>query len=628
MAPLETNIEGIYLCGCSAGPMDIPDSVAQASGAAAKASAIIHELRGTETKEVELPPQRLVKLEDEPRIGVFVCHCGINIGGYLDVPEVYEHAKTLPNVVYATHTLFACSEDSQTLIQEAIENNDLNRVVVASCTPRTHEPLFRETCQQAGLNKYLFELANIRDQCSWVHSHDWNGATEKAKQLVSMAVARARLLTPGLETTIPVKPESLVIGGGLAGMTSAIALANMGFNVTIIEKESELGGMVRKLHRLYPTDEDAEKAIKTQINQIQETEKISVYTNALLSNISGYIGNFTITLLVENEERQINIGTIIVATGSEEIDPTNFYGFGEYEGVITQLQFEQMLKKNTIKTDLKNIVMINCVGAKETPEDGGRTYCCRVGCGISLKNTKYVKELAPNTQVHILHEDMRVVEKTAEDYYSVVRSQEGVHFINYPPDNPPTVIESNGSLIVKVHNIMLNESYEIPADLIVLTTSTENNESAKLSKMLKVPTGTGGFFQEAHVKLRPVDFATDGIFVCGGAHSPKGERDSITQALGAAARAAISMGRGYVETQAITAQVDPNHCRGCGICEKICEFGAIRLVDQDTGYVISEVNPALCKGCGACGVACPSRAITPLHFTTDQIRVMIKSALS
>ena len=626
-APLETNVAGIYLCGCATGPRDIPDSVVQASGAAAKAAAVIYDMRGFEVAEVELPPLKEIRPEDEPRIGVFVCHCGINIGGYLDVQKVCEYAKTLPNVVYVDQPLFACSEDSQTLIKEAIEQHDLNRVVVASCTPRTHELLFRTTCRQAGLNEYLFEMANIRDQCSWVHSEDREGATEKAKQLVAMAVAKARLLTPGEETRIPVKGESLVIGGGIAGMTSAAALADMGFKVYLVEQEYELGGMLRRLGRLYPTDEDAGKIIAEKIRRIQGNENITIYTGSTVESISGYIGSFDVRLLEGNTEHPINVGTIIVATGSKEIDPTGFYGYGEYNNVINQLQLERMLKENSLKNDLKTLVMINCVGSKEEAGEGARTYCCRVGCGTSLKNAKHVKEQLPQANVYLLNEDMRVVEKTAEDYYRDVRSKEGVHFVTYPREKNPSVIERDGTLVVVVYNSLLGESQEIPADYVVLTTATEQLESEKLSKMLKIPIGTGGFFQEAHVKLRPVDFATDGIFVCGGAHSPKGVSDTISQALGATARAAISMGRGYVMTQAITAQVDPNLCRGCGICEKICEYGAVGLVEKETGYVMAEVNPVLCKGCGACSVACPSRAITPLHFTTDQIRAMLKIAL-
>ncbi|MFQ6125436.1 MAG: FAD-dependent oxidoreductase [Candidatus Heimdallarchaeota archaeon] len=626
-APLETNIEGIYLCGCATGPRDIPDSVAQASGAAAKAAAVIHELRGVEVTEVELPPAKEVRPEDAPRIGVFVCHCGINIGGFLDVPTVCEYAKTLEHVVYANHLLFACSEDSQTLIKEVIEQYDLNRVVVASCTPRTHEPLFRTTCRQAGLNEYLFEMANIRDQCSWVHSADREGATKKAKQLVAMAVAKARLLTPGEETRIPVKGESLVIGGGIAGMTSAAALAEMGFKVYLVEQEYELGGMLRKLGRLYPTDEDAGKIIANQINRIQGNENITIYTGTTVESVSGYIGSFDVRLLIGDTEHTINVGTIIIATGAKEIDPTGFYSFGEYDNVITQLQLERMLKEKSLKTNLKNLVMINCVGSKEEAGEGARTYCCRVGCGTSLKNAKQVKEQLPDANVYILHEDMRIVEKTAEEYYGKVRSHEGVYFVHYPREQKPSIVARDGTLVVQVHNTLLGESQEITADYVVLTTATETLESEKLSKMLKIPIGTGGFFQEAHVKLRPMDFATDGIFVCGSAHSPKGVSDTISQALGAVARASIPMGRGYVMTQAITAQVDSNLCRGCGICEKICEYGAVGLIEQEAGYVMAEVNPVLCKGCGACSVACPSRAITPLHFTTDQIRAMLKPAL-
>ncbi|MFQ5711193.1 MAG: hydrogenase iron-sulfur subunit [Candidatus Geothermarchaeales archaeon] len=625
-SPMETGVEGIYLCGCASGPIDIPGSTVQASAAAAKAIASIHEARGTETRTVELPPLKDVGSADA-RVGVFVCHCGINIGGYVDVPSVAEYAEGLPNVVYSTHNLFTCSEATQVEIKEAIKRHDLNRVVVAACTPRTHEPLFAATCRQAGLNNYLFTMVNIREQCSWVHSHESERATEKAKELVRMAVARSRLLTPLEDREVGVIPESLVIGGGIAGMSAALELANMGFQVHLVEREMELGGLLRKLNRLFPTDESAEEIVNEKIRAVRQNENITVYTNAQIAKVRGYIGDYEVVVSRDGLEKKFNVGTVIIATGSKEIDARGYYGHGEYQNVITQMELEQMLREQRMNKDLERVVMINCVGSREDEEEGGkRTYCCKIGCDVSIKNAKYVKERYPNADVYILYRDMRITEKKGEEYYDEVRGRYGVNFIKYSKERKPMVSSNDEKLKVKVYNVLLGEEQEIEADLVVLTVPMEGPwGTEELSKMLKVPIGVGNFFQEAHVKLRPLDFATDGIYLCGCAHSPKGVGETVSQAIGAAARASIPMGRGHAVAQAVTAVVDLELCVGCGSCIPTCPYNAISTKIED-GRLAAAVNPLLCKGCGVCAVACPANAMEMQNFTDNQIIAQISAA--
>ncbi len=616
LAPIETDAEGIYLAGCAQGPKDIPDSVTQASGAAAKAIMPIVEARGEEIEEVELPEEKEVKPTDEPRIGVFVCRCGVNIGRIVGVPAVVEYAKTLPNVTFVNEDIFTCSDDCRGRIKAAIEKYDLNRVVVAACSPRTHEGLFRDTCREVGLNPYLFEFVNIRDQCSWVHMNEPEEATEKAKDLLRMGVARARLLEAEEEGELSVGPECLVIGGGIAGMTAALELANMGFKIKLVEREQELGGMLRNLYKLFPTETPAEEAIAPKIRAAYEHKNIEIYTGVEIKDIKGYIGNFEVTISKKDSEDVFNISTIIVATGSQEIDATGYYGYGEYDNVVTQLQLERMLKEGTLK-ELKNVVIINCVGARE---EEGKTYCCRFGCGTSIKNAKYIKEMYPDANVFILHRDIRTVGKKGEEYYNDVRAN-GVKFIRFSKDKKPLVFEEGGKLIVKVYDGLLRTDLEIEPDLVVLTTATEGAKGAgALQKMLKVPIGAGNFFHEAHVKLRPLDFATDGIYLCGCAHSPKGVVDTITQAVGAASRASIPMGVGMIKSEGITAVINPEACVNCGICMTMCPYGAIRMVDG-----VTEVITAVCKGCGTCVAACPTGALEQRHYQNKQIASQIKN---
>jgi len=616
-SPVETSRLGIYVCGAFASPKDIPESVAQASGAAAKAGSIMASERGKLTVVKEYPPERDVSNE-EPRIGVFVCHCGINIGGVVNVPEVVEYAKKLPNVVYAEHNLYTCSQDTQKGIRERIKEHNLNRVVVASCTPRTHEPLFRETVREAGLNIYLFEMANIRDQCSWVHMHEPKEATEKSKDLVRAAVAKARLLRPLPKPMINVIPAGLVIGGGLSGMIASLELAKQGFEVHLVEKDKELGGYARKIHYLLGS-EDPQEQLKTIVKEVNENDKIHVYLNADVSDIKGYIGNFKTTLSNNGEKKEIEHGVVVVATGAIEYKPTE-YLYGTDERVLTQHELEEKLAKGQF--DAKMVVMIQCVGSRNHE----RPNCSRICCGQAVKNALKIKELSPETDVYVLYKDMRTF-GFREDFYRDA-SNKGVIFIRYDDETKPDVTKENGKLRVTAWEPVLKTWIPIEPDLLVLSVATiPNPDNERLAGMLKVPLTKDKFFLEAHMKLRPVDFATDGVFLCGMTHSPKFIDESISQACAAAARAATVLSKTALEMEGSIAIVDEELCSGCKICASVCAYNAIEM-KENSEKPVAKVLEALCKGCGTCGSSCPTKAITMGHFTNEQILAQVKAALT
>ena len=573
------------------------------------------------------------ELKEKPRIGVFICHCGINIGGVVDVPKVVKYAKTLPGVVYAESNLYTCSSEGTRKIAETIKKHGLNRVVVASCTPRTHEPLFRETCEEAGLNKYLFEMANIREHCSWVHMQEPKTATQKAKDIVRMAVAKARLLKPQEETEVKVTPTSLVIGAGISGIEAALCLAHQGFKVYLVEKESTVGGMLRKLYKLYPTGDAASVFLDSAIRAVKANKNIDLYTSTIIKDVKGYIGNFEVAALKNaKEEIVFNVGTIIVATGAEEFKPTGMYSYDEHRNVITQLELERLLNDG-FPEKVNRIVMIQCVGAME--EKGVREYCSRICCATALKNALIIKESNPKADVFILYRHLQAYGREYENYYQRAQEQ-NIRFLNYLPEKPPTVsVEPDGSLKVNVYNTLIGKEAPIDCDMVVLSTPLIQHEAGKsLSPILKVPLGADEFFLEAHVKLRPVDFATDGIYVCGTAHSPKAVDESIIQAHAAASSAAIPMARGGVRSEAITAGVNEDLCRGCGKCKEVCEYNAITLEEKileaapffSAPILVAKVNDVVCKGCGSCAIACPTGAIAMKHFTDKQILAEIEAA--
>ena len=608
-SPLETSKPGIFVCGAFSGPKDIPESVAQSSGAASKAMGVIATERGKLVTVKEFPPEKDVSGE-EPRIGVFVCHCGTNIGSIVNVPEVVAYAKTLPNVAYAEENLYTCSQDAQKLIVEKIRQHNLNRVVVASCTPRTHEPLFRETVQEAGLSPYLFEMANIRDQCSWVHMHEHERATQKAKDLVGSMVAKARLLKPLRKPMINVTPVGLIIGGGLTGMTAALELAEQGFEVHLVEKEKELGGHLRTMHYLLEKDDNPQEKLKAITKAVMDNDKIHVYTDAEVVDVYGFVGNFKTTIKQRTgKEREIEHGIVIVATGAVEYEPTE-YLYGKDPRVITQHELEEAISKGELKA--KNVLMIQCVGAR-TKE---RPNCSRICCGQAMKNALKIKEISPKTEVYVLYKDIRTY-GFKEDYYREAATK-GVLFINYDDERQPQIVNDDGRLKVTFWEPVIKKEVEINPDVVVLSAATIPNPGNKrIAEMLKVPLTKDGFFLEAHMKLRPVDFATDGVFLCGMAHWPKFIDESISQACGAAARATTVLSKKTLDAEGTVSHIDENLCIGCGLCISICPYKAISKDEKG----IAKVNDVLCKGCGTCAASCPERAITMHQFTDEQLVV-------
>ncbi|MFH2111805.1 MAG: CoB--CoM heterodisulfide reductase iron-sulfur subunit A family protein [Candidatus Bathyarchaeota archaeon] len=557
-------------------------------------------------------------MSEKPRVGVFVCHCGINIGGYLDVPDVVKYAETLPDVAYAEANLYTCSSDGLQKIKEAIKKYDLNRVVVASCTPRTHEPLFQGACEEAGLNKYVFEMANIRDQCSWVHMHERDKATQKAKDLVRMAVAKARLLTPEEEPEIDIQPIGMVIGGGVSGLTVALSLADQGFKVHLVEKEGRLGGYLNKLDKLFPSNMKAEDVIKPLIQRVKSSPDITVHLKSTVTDVKGFIGNFDTEITTGEESQLLNVGTIVVATGADYLDPKGLYGYGEVEGVVTQLELEELMKEGKLGK-AKTTVMIQCVGARIEE----RPYCSRVCCSEAMKNATLLVEENPRRDVYILYRDLQTygLEYTALEWDA---KKKGVKLIKYDVEMPPEVTKGEKGPVVKVFSPLLGEELTIEADTVVLSAPLiPNEENKRLSQLLKVPLNSDGFFLEAHVKLRPLDFATDGVYVCGTAHSPKEVAESLAQARGAASRAGIPMAKGRLKTAAITSVVDESKCSGCGTCIELCAYNAITKNEKK----LAQVTSAVCKGCGVCGASCPERAITMRHFTNEELEAQGLAAL-
>ena len=619
LEPLETSRPGIFVGGAFSGPKDIPETVAQASGVAARASSILSEVRGTLVGEREYPPERDVSGEP-PRMGVFICQCGINIGGVVDVPAVVEYVKGLPNVVYAEHNLYTCSQDTQERIKEAINEHKLNRVVVASCTPRTHEPLFQETLREAGLNPHLFEMANIRDQDSWVHMREPEKATAKAKDLVRMAVAKAYLVEPLGKTVLNVTHRGLIIGGGIAGMVSALRLAEEGYEVYLVEKDDKLGGQARSIY--YTLEgEDVQKFLGELIDKVTSNDKIHVFTAAAVGKIEGFVGNFKTTIEVNSSLQELEHGIVIVTTGAKEYQPTQ-YLYGKERRVITQRELEKLIASQNLDFNSQSsIVMIQCVGSR----NGDSPYCSRICCSEAIKNALKIKKVNRKANVYILYRDMRTY-GFREDYYQEAR-EEGVVFIRYEEDDKPEVRVNGGKLRVLAKDLILSERLLIPADLVVLSTATRPLEDNKeLSQMLKVPLNEDGFFLEAHVKLRPVDFATEGIFLCGLAHSPKFIDETICQANACVSRACTILSREELQVEGTVAKVNEVKCVGCRFCKEVCPYGAIDVSPKKVlgrEKEVAQVNVALCKGCGACSASCRSGAIDVKGFSNEQIFAQI-----
>jgi heterodisulfide reductase subunit A-like polyferredoxin len=618
--PFTTNKPGIYVAGAFTGPKDIPETVAQASGVATVASGILSDHRDEYVELKKYPPEIDVRYKP-PRVGVFICHCGSNIGGFINVPSLVEYAKKLPYVVYAEDNLFTCSQDTQNHIKEMIKEHEINRIVIASCTPRTHETLFQDTIKEAGLNPYLFEMANIRDQCSWVHMKEPVKATEKARNLINMAVSKATLLKPLPIITLDINHKGLVIGGGLTGLTAALKLAEQGFETYIIEKEKQLGGKLR--HTYYTLDEEnVQGFLKNLIQNVRKNDKIQIFTDAEIEDIYGYIGNFKTIIKNKNTKMQLEHGIIILASGAEEYKPTE-YLYGEDKRVITQRELEQKINDDIFEIDdNQNVVMIQCVGSR----DDNHAYCSRICCTGAIKNALKIKEKYSDANIYILYRDIRTY-GFHEDYYQKAR-EKGIIFIRYDKDRKPIVTKNADRILVTVNEKILDEEIVIDTSVLVLSAGIVPSEyNQKLSHILKVPLNDDNFFLEAHVKLRPVDFATEGIYLAGLAHSPKLIDESISQACASVSRACTILTKDCLEIPGKVAQVDEKICVGCGLCKEVCSYKAIDLVKKEVGgieKIVSQVNEALCKGCGACAGACYSGAIQHKGFTDNQILKMIK----
>jgi heterodisulfide reductase subunit A-like polyferredoxin len=620
LAPLDTNRPGVFVCGTFSEPKDIPETVMQASGAAASAMGLLAEARGTMVQPRQYPPERDVSGE-EPRVGVFVCHCGRNIAGVVNVPQVVEYARGLPGVAYAEDNLYTCSTDSQGKIKKAIEEHRLNRVVVASCTPRTHEPLFRDMLREAGLNPYLFEMANIRDQCSWVHMHEPEKATQKARALVRMAVAKARLIEALPERTLPLNHDALVVGGGLAGMTAALGLADQGFRVHLIEREAELGGQAKRVRYLFD-GEDPQGFLARTIERTLAHPQITTHLSTCVARVDGFVGNFKTQLRNHDLTEEVEHGVVVIATGAEMHKPVE-YLYGQDGRVVTQVELEQKLAAGDVAAD--TVVMIQCVGSR----DEQRPYCSRICCSHAIRNALKLKELRPQANVFVLYRDIRTY-GFAERHYRLAR-EKGVRFIRYEPERKPVVSPVEGGLRVQAWDPILERNLAIDCDLLVLSAGiVPRPDGQELAQMLKVPLNQDRFFLEAHLKLRPVDFATDGVFLCGLAHAPKGLDETIAQAKAAACRAATILAKDELPLESTISEVIDENCDGCAYCIDPCPYKALTLIEYMRNGQIKktvERNEALCKGCGVCQATCPKRGIFVRHYKVDQIAAMVDAAL-
>jgi len=556
-------------------------------------------------------------MNEDIRVGVFVCDCGSNIAGIVNVPEVVEYTKGLKHVAFADEGKWSCSVDYLAKMKELIKEHDLNRVVIASCTPRTHEPLFKRTVKEAGVNPYLLEFVSIREQVSWVHRADASKATEKAKDLVKMGVAKAVLLEEGEEIRLSVKTDCLVIGGGMAGMTAALNIADQGFHAILVEKESRLGGLLNRVSVVSHDHVKLEAAeiVKAKVALVESHPNIKVYTNAEIEAVEGYIGNYRVTVRANGSNETFDASTVIVATGMQEIEPVGQYQYGSDPRVVTQVRLEGLLKGNEAG-EVKDVVIINCVNSKN--ESRG---CCTIGCSISVKNALALKTLNKDIRVHILYRDLSMVREEGSDLETAKKA--GVKFIRFPDDRYPEVTKEDGNLGVHVYDILLGKEFTIPSDLVVLTTGFKGDDTCEAIKgHLKVSTNPDGFFQEAHIKLGPLDFPSDGISLCGCARSPKNLKDSCEEGAGAAMRVSIPMKRGYLEAEGIVADIDLDVCNSCELCAKNCPYGAIKWVDEKPNVI-----KALCKGCGLCAADCPKNAITIIHYSDEQILAQVEAAL-
>ncbi|MBI5501109.1 MAG: CoB--CoM heterodisulfide reductase iron-sulfur subunit A family protein [Deltaproteobacteria bacterium] len=620
--PMRTSRPGVFLSGAFQGPLDIPESVITASGAGSLAGELLDARRGNLAKARVYPAERDVTAE-EPRVGVYLCHCGANIGRVVDVPSTVEYAKTLPNVVHAEESLFICSTEAAQKLATSIKEKGLNRVVVAACTPRTHEPLFRDTLREAGINQYFFDMANIREHCSWVHSREKEKATTKAQDIVRMSVARAVHLEPLQEFNLPVHKAALVVGGGVAGMTCALSIANQGHEVHLVEKHRELGGIARRIHRTLE-GLDVQAYLADLVRKVRRHRLVHIHTASTILEVAGYVGNFETKLSSSGRFVTIKHGAAVVATGAAEHKPTE-YLYGQDPRVLTQLELEERLAAgDAAASAASSVVMIQCVGCRNEE----RNYCARICCSHAVKNALALKERNPKTDVYVLYRDMRTY-GFREDFYRQAADQ-GVRFIRWDPSDKPQVeaVEESGRpvLRVTVPEPVLGRRLALDADLVVLSAAVvPAPDGQDVARLFKVAAGPDGFFQEAHVKLRPVDFAAEGIFLCGAAHYPKHLAEAVSQAYGAAGRAVALLSQDTVVASGSVCAIDEDRCVACGACIAACTYGAIEFQDTPQGKR-AVVNPVLCKGDGLCNTKCPTGAVVLKHYTDDEILGQIDAA--
>jgi heterodisulfide reductase subunit A len=610
--PVSTSLEGIYVTGAMSGPKDIPQAVTEASAAAVESARALATVRGTRVTKKEYPEERHIASQ-QPRVGVFVCSCGINIAGVVDVMAVTEYAKTLPNVVYAENNLFTCSTDTQIRIAETIKEQDLNRVVIAACSPRTHEPLFQDTLKESGLNAYLIEMANIRNQDSWVHQNDPEAATLKAKDLVRMGVAKVTLADPLSEITVNIIQRALVIGGGLAGMTAALGVADQGFETVLIEKEAALGGNALKIQKTWQ-NEPVQETLAEMINQVEKHPKITVYKNATLESASGSVGNFVSKINIEGKHQDIQHGAAILSTGATEYQPTE-YLFGEDDRIVTQLQFDELIEQNAKSLkDANAVAFIQCVGSRDTE----RPYCSRVCCTHSVKSALSLKKDNPERQVIIFYRDIRTY-GAREDLYTEARKL-GVIFMRYAVDLKPEVFVQDGKMFVQAVDHILQRPMRFQVDYLVLATAiVAREDNQNLVELYKCGVNADGFFNEAHPKLRPVDMAADGLFVAGLCHYPKPLEETMAQALAAAGRAGVLLSKETLTLSGTISKHNRDICMSCLACLRVCPFGS-PYIDEEGRISHDEVK---CTGCGICAGVCPAKAFQVQNVRDDQIIAMI-----
>jgi heterodisulfide reductase subunit A-like polyferredoxin len=617
ISPLDSSRPGVFVGGAFQEPKDIPDTVMQASAAASRAMVLLAPARNSQVRIKAYPPEHDIT-DEPPRVGVFVCHCGSNIASVVEVNAVVEHTRNLPHVALSEHSVYACADDNQEQIKKRIDEYRLNRVVVASCTPRTHEPIFRDTMRDAGLNPYLLEMANIRDQCSWVHSGDPQQATAKAVDLVRMAVARAAKLLPLQEETVPVKSAALVIGGGMAGMTAALALADQGFPVHLVEADEQLGGTARRLHKTLDGD-DLQALLAETVDRVSNHPHVKVHLGSRVSTLDGHVGDFTSTVVSNagGENERVEHGAVVVATGAVEHRPQT-YGYGRNDKVLTQLELSDRLGHAQIALpDNATVVMIQCVEQR----DDDRPYCSRVCCTAAVKNALLLKEAHPEARIMVLYRDIRTY-GFREAAYREAR-EKGVLFVRYEPERPPQ-LSFEGHLRLRVREPALGRDLEVAPDLVVLAAPmVPRADREELSEMLRVPLNADGFFLEAHMKLRPVDFASEGLFLCGTAHGPKFMTETIAQASAVASRAASILSKKRIPVGGQTAWVDPSKCISCMTCVHLCPYGVPRVDKHNK----AEIQSVLCMGCGSCAAECPAHAITLRHYLDDQVFAAVDGLL-